>query len=69
MRLLSMRPSRYEGLYVLTVEHEGVRERLTLSDAAYVEAGLPAVGELLDAEAYDIQIGRASCRERVFRPV
>ena len=49
-----MRPSRYEGLYVLTVEHEGVRERLTLSDAAYVEAGLPAVGELLDAEAYDI---------------
>lgn len=49
-----MRPSRYEGLYVLTVEHEGVRERLTLPDAAYAEAGLPAVGEALDAEAYAI---------------
>ena len=49
-----MRPSRYEGLYVLTVEHEGVRERLTLPDAAYAEAGLVAVGEELDAEAYAI---------------
>ena len=49
-----MRPARYEGLYVLTVEHEGVRERLTLPDAAYAEAGLPAVGEALDAEAYAV---------------
>ena len=54
MKLLSMRPSRYEGLYVLTVEHEGVRERLTLPDAAYAEAGLPAVGEELNTEAYAI---------------
>ena len=53
MKLVSIRPSKYEGLYVYTVERDGKRERYTLPDRIYEEIGCPAVGTPLTEDAYE----------------
>ena len=63
MTLVSIRPSKYDGLYVYTLEHEGKRERYTLPDRVYEELGCPAVGAPLDGEAYEQLRAAADVRE------
>ena len=63
MKLISIRPSKYEGLYVYTLEHEGQRERYTLPDRIYEQLGCPAVGSLLDSDTCEQFRAAGAARE------
>lgn len=63
MKLLSIRPSKYEGLYIYTVEHDGKRERYTLPDRIYEELGCPAVGASLCEDTYEALKSASAARD------
>ena len=57
--------SRWSGLrLLLTAYVEAIRNTPLLAQLFFIYFGLPGIGVRLDAE-----IGRASCRERVYGPV
>ncbi len=63
MKLLSIRPSKYEGLYIYTVERDGKRERYTLPNRIYEELGCPTVGAFLPDDTYETLKSAGAARD------